>query len=326
MLVNKPISCGISSFLGWMGGKTKLRATIINCMPKHKCYVEVFAGSATVFFGKPSRLSKVEVINDIHEELVNLMKVISGTHFDAAVKDEFIGYVRSMPPARVVFEDWQKWDEEKIKKLTPAQRAFRYYYCVKNGFSSDPTCGYAASPHGPNRYNMGTEFDQFSARFREKGAQIENLDFTALIEKYNRENADSFFFMDPPYFVTDDRNYYEFVFDREKHLALKKCSDEISAMGNTFLITYDDVQDVFDLYADYYIYRTDPIIYQSADERETRELKKTELFITNYDIHKVLYRKQSSDMFEEIATDDTSIDFGGKHIGLTRVQKGKQHG
>jgi DNA adenine methylase len=319
--VNDVVECKQRSPIGWMGGKSKLRATIINCMPRHKCYVEVFAGSATVFFGKPARLSKVEVINDVHGELVNLMKVLSGTCFDESVRQEFIGYVRSMPAAREVFEDWQKWTADKVKCLSYAQRAFRYYYCVKNGFSSDPTCGYAASPFGTNRYNMATDFEPFTARFRESGAQVENLDFVDLITKYNRSDAGSFFFMDPPYFVTDDRNYYEFVFDRDKHVALKNCSDEIDKTGNTFLITYDDVQDVFDLYKDYFIYRTDPIVYQSADERGTRELKKTELFVTNYDIHQVLSDK-SNDLFEEVDADDDKIHFGGKHIGLTRVQKG----
>jgi len=321
MEVANQIKPGIDSFIGWMGGKTKLRPTIINCFPPHRCYVEVFGGSATVFFGKPASISKVEVVNDIHEELVNLMKVISGTFFDESVRQEFIGYVRNMPPARAVFEDWKKWDEDKIKTLSPAQRAFRYYYCVKNGFSSTPKCGYAASPYGPNRFNMSTEFDHFAERFRESGAQIERLDFAELIQKYNRDRADSFFFMDPPYFVTDDRNYYEFVFDADKHVKLKECSDQIHAKGNKFMITYDDVQQVIDLYSDYYIYRTDPIVYQSADERETRDLQKTELFVTNYDLHQVVLGR-SMDLFEEVDENDTRIGMG-KHIGLNRIQKGK---
>ena len=100
MIVESLIPVETDAPIGWLGGKTKLRPTIINCMPPHHCYVEVFGGSATVFFGKPASLSRIEVINDIHEDLVNLMKVIAGTCFDESVRQEFIGYVRNMPAAR----------------------------------------------------------------------------------------------------------------------------------------------------------------------------------------------------------------------------------
>lgn len=323
----EPVVMTYDSPLGWMGGKTKLRSTIVSCFPPHNSWIEVFAGSATVFFGKPAKMSKIEVINDIHSELVNLMRVISGTYFDESIRQEFIGYVRSMPPSREAFQDWQKWTTEQREKLNPAQRAFIYYYCVKNGFSSTPECGYAASPFGTNRYNMLTDFEPFCRRFKDSqtpgGAQIECLDFVTLIEKYNRKGVKACFFMDPPYFVADTTNYYAFVFDREKHLALKDCCDKIDANKNKFLITYDDVKDVFDLYAGYYIYRTDPIIYQSADERSTRDLQKAELFVTNYDIHKVIGSDLFGDDGAAVDMSDTRIDFKGNSIGIERVQSGK---
>lgn len=319
--VIKPIG---DSLIGWLGGKTTLRPTIINCMPRHKCYVEVFAGSATVFFGKPS--SRNEIINDVHSELVNLMKVVSGTYFDESIRQEFIGYVRSMPASREVYEDWKRWDKDKIAELTISQRAFRFYYCVKKGFSSIPKGGYEASPLSSNRYNMNTNFDKFSSRFRQTNAQIENMDFVDLIEKYNRATADTFFFADPPYFVAGSTNYYEFIFTKEQHNQLKACCDKIDENNNTFMLTYDDVPQVLELYKDYYIYRTDPIIYRSSDERGKRELVKTELFITNYDIAKMVHERnvkpekgRQMDIFDEgITVNDKKINVPD-HIGLERI-------
>ena len=46
-----------------MGGKSKLRKTIIEMIPEHSCYIELFFGAGWVYFGKEP--SKVEVINDI---------------------------------------------------------------------------------------------------------------------------------------------------------------------------------------------------------------------------------------------------------------------
>lgn len=114
--------------IGWLGGKTKLRTTIISCMPEHSSYIEVFCGSATVYFGKPR--SSQELINDIHEELILLFKVLA-EQFGQAVLHEFVNYVRSMPSARVAHEEWKHFGPKELAKLNPAQRAFRFYYCTK---------------------------------------------------------------------------------------------------------------------------------------------------------------------------------------------------
>jgi len=57
-----------------MGGKSRLRKTIIEMIPEHTCYVELFFGAGWVYFGKD--LSKVEVINDVDKELINLFRII----------------------------------------------------------------------------------------------------------------------------------------------------------------------------------------------------------------------------------------------------------
>ncbi|MET5016981.1 DNA adenine methylase [Burkholderia pseudomallei] len=54
--------------------KRRLVEDIIPCFPKHDCYVEVFAGGAALYFMRAS--AKVEVINDINGELVNLYRVV----------------------------------------------------------------------------------------------------------------------------------------------------------------------------------------------------------------------------------------------------------
>jgi len=334
------------SLIGWIGGKDRLRATIINCMPPHFCYVEIFCGSASIFFGKDPKQCRVEIINDVHEDLVNLMKVISGTYFDDAVRDEFIGYVRGMPAARAVFEDWKHWGPDELEKLSPAQRAFRFYYCVKKGFSSSIQGGYEASPFAVSRYNQNTDFEPFTERFRANNAQIERLDFRELIRKYNRTVGDrkkpaqetlTFFVGDPPYFIDSLTHYYHHGFSRQDHEDLRKCCNEITKNGNKFLLTYDDVPETIELYSGFYIYRTDPIIYKSAHEDVKRELSKTELIITNYDIAQLIRERNTSgfsdaslrkgrpfgtpfeDEEQPSAEDDGRIEIPG-HLGLQTLE------
>jgi DNA adenine methylase len=65
-----------------MGGKRRLAKHILPLMGEHTTYVEPFAGGAAMFFMKEP--SKVEVINDINSDLVNLYRVVRH-HLDELV-------------------------------------------------------------------------------------------------------------------------------------------------------------------------------------------------------------------------------------------------
>jgi len=58
----------------WIGGKRRLAKRIIPLFSAHSCYVEPFCGAAAIYFLKEQ--TKVEVLNDINGELVNLYRVV----------------------------------------------------------------------------------------------------------------------------------------------------------------------------------------------------------------------------------------------------------
>ena len=59
----------------WVGGKSQLSKDIVALIPnEHSTYIEVFGGGLSVFYAKEK--SKLEVINDINSELINLHKAI----------------------------------------------------------------------------------------------------------------------------------------------------------------------------------------------------------------------------------------------------------
>ena len=68
----------------WMGGKRRLAKHLLPMFPEHSCYVELFSGGAALFFLRQIP-AKVEVLNDINGQLVNLYRVVQH-HFDEFVR------------------------------------------------------------------------------------------------------------------------------------------------------------------------------------------------------------------------------------------------
>ena len=89
----------------WMGGKRRLAKHLLPMFPEHSCYVELFSGGAALFFMRPTP-AKVEVLNDINGQLINLYRVVQH-HFDEFVRQfewtltsrEVFARLQSTPPS-----------------------------------------------------------------------------------------------------------------------------------------------------------------------------------------------------------------------------------
>ncbi|CAG2129046.1 DNA adenine methylase [Cupriavidus numazuensis] len=176
----------------WIGGKRRLADTLLSRFPAHECYVEVFAGGAALFFMRPP--AKVEVINDINGELVNLYRVVQH-HLE-----EFVRQFKWALTSRQVF-DWLKATAPAT--LTDIQRAARFYYLQQNCFGgkvSGQTFGTATTtPPGLNLLRL--EETLSAAHLRLAGAFVEHLDWAACLARYDRPHT--LFYLDPPYWETE---------------------------------------------------------------------------------------------------------------------------
>lgn len=92
-----------SPIVPWLGGKRRLVSQLIKKLPEHQCYVELFAGGAALFFMREES-SRVEVINDINGDLVNLCRVVQN-HLE-----EFIRQFKWALVSRQMFEWLKKYD------------------------------------------------------------------------------------------------------------------------------------------------------------------------------------------------------------------------
>lgn len=65
----------IGGLAPWFGSKRTLAPRVVAELGKHCSYWEPFCGSAAVLFAKP--ISPMEVINDLHGDLINLARVVA---------------------------------------------------------------------------------------------------------------------------------------------------------------------------------------------------------------------------------------------------------
>ncbi|MEN8504170.1 DNA adenine methylase [Paraburkholderia sp. DD10] len=176
----------------WIGGKRRLADHLIPRFPEHECYVEVFAGGAALYFMRPP--AKVEVINDINGELVNLYRVVQH-HLE-----EFVRQFKWALTSRQVF----RWLQDTIPEtLTDIQRAARFYYLQQNCFGGKiegQSFGTATTtPPGLNLLRL--EETLSAAHLRLSNTFVERLDWKACIDKYDRPHT--LFYLDPPYWETE---------------------------------------------------------------------------------------------------------------------------
>lgn len=243
-----------------MGGKSKLRNKIINMLPSHTTYIELFFGAGWVYFGKDK--SKVEVINDIDKELINLFKIIKyhTPEIKRLLEYEFSG--------RDIFEEYKN---STLEHLTDIHRAIRFLYLINNSFAGKGKhFGYGTTKI-PNQKIFLTEYLN-EIKERLNNTYVENLYFEKIIDKYDRE--ESLFFCDPPYFETAG---YDYEFTEDDHILLR---DKLSNIKGKFILTINDNEKVREWYKDFNIEEVD-VNYSISKEKSGRG-KYKELIITNY--------------------------------------------
>ncbi|WP_053985011.1 DNA adenine methylase [Niameybacter massiliensis] len=243
-----------------MGGKSKLRKIILERIPEHTCYVEPFFGAGWVYFGKDP--SKVEVINDIDKELINMFRMIKyhAPEIERMLQYEFSG--------RDMFEEYKHCT---LEYLTDIQRAVRFLYLISQSFAGKgETYGYGTNKApSPQIFYQGV-LGEIKERLR--NTYVENKSFEDIIKRYDRSH--SFFFCDPPYFETAG---YENEFGEQEHLLLR---DTLSQIKGKFMVTINDHTQVREWYKNFNIEEV-KVAYSVSKEQKARK-EYGELIITNY--------------------------------------------
>ncbi|MFZ2280531.1 MAG: DNA adenine methylase [Prosthecobacter sp.] len=202
----------------WPGGKTRLLKLLLPLLRPHTIFVEAFAGGAALTLAKEP--SKVEVINDINGELVNLYRHAQ-FHIDALV-------------AEVEFTLNSRADLEALIEqpgLTGLQQAARYLLRNRLSFGGSGSSFAVTKQAQPSRSAVLEKLRAFNARLDK--VAVENLPYERLIKNY--DSPGTFWFFDPPYTVGDVDSYA--AWDHERMVGF---AEAVAGLQGDWLVTVND--------------------------------------------------------------------------------------
>lgn len=189
----------------WFGGKGNCSKWILSNLPTapHTTYVEPYAGAAGIFWRKPH--SQVEVLNDLHSEIVNIYRVLQ----DRSQFDELTHRLAWTPYSR----------EEFRKALQTAEtgsvvdRAWSFFVRQNQGFGgvAKTEGDYGRSIASSNR-GMAETCSKWRGRIaslsswhdRLSRVQIDNVDALKCIRYW--DTPETLFYIDPPYVLDTRKN------------------------------------------------------------------------------------------------------------------------
>lgn len=226
------------SVFPYPGGKSIYADWIVDHLPRHEHFVEVFGGAAGVLINKER--SSVEIYNDINEDLVVFFRTLRNQ------PDELTDFVERMPYSRAEYERIAtKWYDNGERPDDAVRRAAWFFFLQETNFSGKLTrAGFSTSVRADDNRarayaNAVDRLDHFATRFSD--VTVECLDYRELIDQY--DSQDTVFYFDPPYIDVGDAYYgHADAFD---HSAFVERLDSITG---DWVISYNELPPGLDDY------------------------------------------------------------------------------
>jgi DNA adenine methylase len=266
----------VQSPFRYPGGKyyaLKFILPFLHAVP-HDEYREPFVGGGSVFFGK--RKSKYTWLNDLECDLIKTYRVIS-------IEDQ-----KNWLVGKISEEVATRERHAVLKGFVPSndlETAFKTYYLNRTSYSgilNKPAWGYAIGNSSPPE-NWYRFLD--NARPKLEGVKLTSLDFEEIICAPSK-GGNVLMYLDPPYYLADQKRAYTKSFVLEDHLRL---CELLKNTDYKFCLSYDDCQQVRDLYKWANIYERS-WFYNTANSSGPRKIG-NELIITNFEaVHPEQYQ------------------------------------
>ena len=173
---------------------------------------------------------------------------------------------------------------QRITKDYDVRRAAMYLKLLRYSYSSGKK-SFASQPCDLRR--LFSLIQQLESRLA--NVVVENQDFETLIHHYDR--PDTFFYLDPPYFSTEDMYAVEFAW--ADHVRLR---DTAANIQGRFLLSYNDCPEIRGLYEGFPVFDFTRVHSMAQRYEAGKEFK--ELLIGNYDLFEREKAKPAQMKFE----------------------------
>ena len=305
-----------------VGNKTAILHILYALFPiQYGRFIDVFGGSGSVLLGNPE-ICPFEVYNDFDRNLANLFRCMKERTM-AVIRE--LGFCRlnsreDFIAIRRFFENEQFDDKylseelrltqilfpppeanelmEMRKRITAdydVRRAAMFLKLLRFSYSSSGK-SYASQP-----FDIRKLFGLISQlQDRMANVVVENQDFETLIKHYDR--PDAFFYLDPPYFSTEDM--YEVGFGWDDHVRLR---DTLKNIKGKFLLSYNDCDEIRELYNGFSMFDFSRTHSMAQRYEAGKEFK--ELLIGNYDLYEREKGKPKQLTIFELQNDDENFDY-----------------
>lgn len=250
------------SVFPYPGGKGRQSEWILDKMPPHDTYVEVFGGSGALLYNKP--VSKNEIYNDLNDDLTQFFTVLRER------EDDLVDWLRTVPYSRRQYEEWVEAFFDGDRHADPVERAGRFFalrfmqfggdISMKNGFK-------VRAKRSPARTfdNARERIHDLAQRFSQ--VIIENCDYCQIFETYDDTDVDVVFYADPPYIGKE--HYYGVDFDHDAFV------DVLTGVDSDWMVSYDELPQGLENYT---------VISRERRHRMARGGSKvTEYLVCNFD-------------------------------------------
>lgn len=235
---------------------------LLEIMPPHKRYVEVFGGSAELLLCKPR--SRQEVYNDINGYLVNLFIQVRDN------LERVVERLNWLPFSRDLYENWSHDYQYGVAPSDPVENAARFYYVLCSQFAGKMYGGWAVGKTAWTQRRV-EKLGVISERLQ--GVAVECNDFEKILRTWDK--PDAFFFLDPPYLGMTG---YRQGFGLKQHKRLRLSLEEVQGK---WLLTLNDHPTVRKIYKQYAMIETKTsLAAEKLGQKQTRSNLK-QLIITN---------------------------------------------
>ena len=276
--------------LRYPGGKSKAIKTLSQWYPQNISeYREPFIGGGSIAIDITKKHPHIPVwINDLYIPLYNFWIQLrdNGEELSERVIEEKQNTLDAGDSDKITERAKNLFDtyREEIDKYDDFEKAVAFFImnkCSYSGLTENSTFSPTAS--NSNFSLVGArKLADFSKLI--KYWKITNLDYSEVMNSY--ATGDAFIFLDPPYDIKD----FLYGKNREMHRSFdhERFAQEVYKCKSKFMITYNLNDRLCELYKDYYL-KEWKLRYSMAHrgDKGTDDNVKTELLITNYNVHPV---------------------------------------